>query len=132
MLEYFLNEVGKVPEFKNSKYFCDFLRISDYKKFRELVKFGDKIQRPNKFESLLNMTGYVYLLDEFSTSNFEQLISHEEPIYEKIKDLFKTVTKAMKSITKTLIEIEEQLNLLNNLTKKFDFVQEYEQMIKCT
>lgn len=81
-----MNGLAKIEVFKNSKYFVDFLRVSDPKKFKEMVKFGEKIERPTKFESILNMEGVIKFINEPNITKFETLIYHEEPIYEKIKE----------------------------------------------
>lgn len=51
-----------------------------------MVKFGEKIERPTKFESILNMEGVIKFINEPNITKFETLIYHEEPIYEKIKE----------------------------------------------
>lgn len=85
-LEYFLMEILKTPEFKNSKFFVDFLRL-DEKKFRQVKKDSEKIGKPCSFENLINMNGYVkFKLDsnvKQSCTSFEGLLTNEDSIYLK-------------------------------------------------
>ncbi|CAD8138018.1 unnamed protein product [Paramecium pentaurelia] len=126
MLEFFLNELAKSELFRNSKYFVDFLRLSDPAQFKQLLKFGEKLSKPNKFESLLNMTGTVVFVPDIKLNNFETFIQQEEPIYEKIKNLFKVITHHLSAVSKLIKDIEDSLQTLTTLCQKYEINQDYD------
>ncbi len=53
LLEYFLKEIVKTPEFLNSKFLLDFLRL-DEKAFKKVVKESDRLGRPTSFDNYIN------------------------------------------------------------------------------
>ncbi|CAK78644.1 unnamed protein product (macronuclear) [Paramecium tetraurelia] len=126
LLEFFLNELAKSELFRNSKYFVDFLRLTDPAQFKQLKKFGEKLSKPNKFESLLNMTGTVIFVPDIKLNNFETFIQQEEPVYEKIKDLFKAITQHLSDVSKLIKDIEDSLQTLTNLCQKYEINQDYD------
>lgn len=48
------------------------------------------------------MNGEIHFVKEANFKNIESLIYYEEPIYEKIKDLYKSITKHLKGVIKLL------------------------------
>ncbi|CAD8127005.1 unnamed protein product [Paramecium sonneborni] len=132
ILEFFLNELAKSELFRNSKYFVDFLRLNDPVQFKQLIKFGEKLSKPCKFESILNMTGTVVFVPDIKLNNFETFIQQEEPIYAKIKNLFKEITHHLSAVSKLIKDIEDSLKLLTGLCQKYEINQDYDPLQEMT
>ncbi|CAD8142597.1 unnamed protein product [Paramecium octaurelia] len=78
------------------------------------------------------MTGTIIFVPDIKLNNFETYIQQEEPIYAKIKNLFKAITHHLSAVSKIIKEIEDSISNLTNLCQKYEVNQDYDPLQEMT
>lgn len=112
ILEYFLNDLMAVPEFRNNRYVEGFLRVTEPSKFAKLKEESEKEGRQEAVSQVETETGEVPVRFNAETRAYLQEMKSFVPEMEK---LYKSLTRQGKALQNLQLQEVNALYDMGNI-----------------